>query len=311
VATAVAIDESRNGKPSGIQLVQVEGFLEVARRGSVSRAAEALFITQPTLTARLHGLERELGTALFLRTPHGMRLTDAGRAWIPFAERALRALVDGRDALEQVMTASAGHLMIAAAPAVSTYVLPELLERFVAAHPRVDVSVRTGHSEDVVDLVVRDEVQLGLGRTIRHPDLELRPFHTEVLVLVCAPDHPFTRRKDVPMAEVAAEKLIMFDRTSSYYEITQGAFLSAGVKLRGLMELDSIEAAKKMVERGLGVALLPGTAVAREVEGRTLSVVAMNDAPPMHNSIVVFRRRDAGEPEGIVAAFLELISTRD
>src|SRR5437588_12390950 len=127
----MAIDESRNGTPNGIQLVQVQGFLEVARRGSVSRAAEALFITQPTLTARLHGLERELGTPLFLRTPHGMRLTDAGRAWIPFAERALRALVDGRDALQQVMTASAGHLMISADPAGSKYVLPGMIQKFV------------------------------------------------------------------------------------------------------------------------------------------------------------------------------------
>jgi len=200
--------------------------------------------------------------------------------------------------------------MIAAAPAVSTYVLPELLERFVAAHPRVEVSVRTGHSEDVVDLVVRDEVQVGLGRTIRHPDLELRPFHTEDLVLVCAPEHPFTQRASVEMAEVAGQKLIMFDRTSSYYEITQGAFLSAGVSLRGLMELDSIEAAKKMVERGLGIALLPGTAVAREVEGGTLCVVKIKDAPPMQNSIVAFRRRDAGRPEGIVAAFLALLEAR-
>ena len=306
----MAIDESRNGKASGIQLVQVEGFLEVARRGSVSRAAEALFITQPTLTARLQGLERELGTPLFLRTPHGMRLTDAGRAWIPYAERALRALVDGRDALEQVITASAGHLMIAAAPAVSTYVLPDLLERFVAAHPRVEVSVRTGHSEDVVELVLRDEVQLGLGRAIRHPELELRQFHTEDLVLVCAPDHPFTQLSSVTMAQVAAEKLIMFDRTSSYYEITQGAFLSAGVSLRGLMELDSIEAAKKMVERDLGVALLPGTAVAREIAGKTLRTVKMHDAPPMQNTIVAYRRRDAGKPSGIVAAFLELLETK-
>jgi DNA-binding transcriptional LysR family regulator len=304
----VSIDES--GKPSGIQLGQVEGFLEVARRGSVSRAAEALFVTQPTLTARLKSLERELGTPLFLRTPQGMRLTDAGRAWVPYAERALRALVDGRDALHQVMTASAGHLMIAAAPAVSTYVLPELLERFVDAHPRVEVSVRTGHSEDVVELVVRDEVQIGLGRAIRHPDLELRPFHTEDLVLVCAPDHPFTRRPSVAMAEVAGQKLIMFDRTSSYYEITQGAFLSAGVSLRGQMELDSIEAAKKMVERGLGVALLPGTAVAREVTSGTLCVVRMKDAPPMQNMIVAYRRRDAGKPDGIVGAFLELLEAR-
>ena len=304
----MSIDES--GKPSGIQLGQVEGFLEVARRGSVSRAAEALFVTQPTLTARLKSLERELGTPLFLRTPQGMRLTEAGRAWVPYAERALRALVDGRDALHQVMTASAGHLMIAAAPAVSTYVLPELLERFVDAHPRVEVSVRTGHSEDVVELVVRDEVQLGLGRAIRHPDLELRPFHTEDLVLVCAPDHPFTRRPSVAMAEVAGQKLIVFDRTSSYYEITQGAFLSAGVSLRGQMELDSIEAAKKMVERGLGVALLPGTAVAREVTSGTLCVVRMKDAPPMQNMIVAYRRRDAGKPDGIVGAFLELLEAR-
>jgi DNA-binding transcriptional LysR family regulator len=303
----VAIDESSNGKVRGIQLVQVEGFLEVARRGSVSRAAEALFVTQPTLTARLHSLERELGTPLFVRTPHGMRLTDAGRAWVPFAERALRALVDGRDVLEQVKSASAGHLMIAAAPAVSTYILPELLEQFVAIHPRVVVSVRTGHSEDVVDLVLRDEVQIGLGRAIRHPDLELRPFHTEELVLVCAPDHRFAQRRTVAMEEVAGEKLIMFDLTSSYYEITQAAFLSAGVKLRGLMELDSIEAAKKMVERGLGVALLPRTAVAREVESKTLHLVRMKDAPPMYQSIVAYRRVDAGKPEGIVAAFLTLL----
>src|SRR5437899_4636218 len=201
----MAIEESRNGKPSGIQLVQVEGFLEVARRGSVSRAAEALFITQPTLTARLHGLERELGTPLFLRTSHGMRLTDAGRAWIPFAERALRALSDGREALAQVMPASAGHLMIAAAPAVSTYVLPELLERFVAAHPRVEVSVRTGHSEDVVELVLRDEVQIGLGRAIRHPDLELHAFNTVDLVPVCVPDDPFTQPTNVTFTQVASE----------------------------------------------------------------------------------------------------------
>jgi DNA-binding transcriptional LysR family regulator len=127
-------------------------------------------------------------------------------------------------------------------------------------------------------------------------------------VLVCAPDHAFSKRRSVAMEEVAGEKLIMFDLTSSYYEITQAAFLSVGVKLRGLMELDSIEAAKKMVERGLGVALLPRTAVAREVEAKTLRLVHMKDAPPMYQSIVAYRRVDAGKPEGIVAAFLTLLA---
>jgi DNA-binding transcriptional LysR family regulator len=76
------------------------------------------------------------------------------------------------------------------------------------------------------------------------------------------------------------------------------------------MELDSIEAVKKMVERGLGIALLPGSAVAREAAGGTLCVVRMKDAPPMQNTIVAYRRRDSGQPTGIVAAFLDLLEAR-
>ena len=303
----MAIDKTGNGRLNGLQLLQVEGFLEVARRGSVSRAAEALFITQPTLTARLHGLERELGARLFLRTPRGMRLTDAGRAWVPFAERAMRALVEGREALEQVQTASAGHLTIGSALAVSTYILPDLLERFVSGHPRVEVAVRTGHSEDVVEMVLRDDVQLGLGRAINNPDLDVRTFHREELVLVCAPDHPFAKRRSVTLPEVTNQKLIMFDRTSSYSEITQSAFVTSGVRLRRFMELDSIEAAKKMVERGLGVALLPRSSVDREVDAGSMDRVRLRGAPPMYNFIAAFRRRDAGKPEGVVAAFMEML----
>src|SRR5438067_3391110 len=131
-----------------MQLAQVESFLEVARRGSVSRAAEALFVTQPSLTARLLALENELGEQLFVRSRQGMRLTDAGRALLPHAERALRAVRDGRQAVLESHSGGGGQLLIAAAPAVSTYILPPLLEQFAATYPRVDVAVRTGHSED-------------------------------------------------------------------------------------------------------------------------------------------------------------------
>jgi DNA-binding transcriptional LysR family regulator len=289
-------------------LVHIEGFLEVARFGSVSRAAEALYVTQPTLTARLHALERELGERLFVRGRQGMRLTDAGRAFLPYAERASRALRDGRRAIDEVGSATAGQLLLAAAPAVSTYVLPAVLERFVAEHPRVEVVVRTGHSEDVLQMVLRDEVQVGLGRALQHPEITIQPFHEEELVLVVSPDHPFADVGSVPIAEVGTEQLILFDRTSSYYEITQAAFLAAGVALRGLMELDNIEAAKKMVERGLGVALLPRTAIDREVELGALCRVELRDAAPMRRQIVAMRRRDAGEPSGLVAAFVRLLT---
>ncbi|HVB77881.1 MAG TPA: LysR family transcriptional regulator [Candidatus Nitrosotalea sp.] len=288
-------------------LVQIDGFLEVARLGSVSRAAEVLSITQPTLTARLHGLESELGTSLFVRTRQGMRLTDSGRAFLAHAERAARAVADGRRAISDVGRGSAGQLIIAAAPAVSTYLLPGLLERFVLDHPRVEVAVRTGHSEDVLQMVLRDEVQIGLGRALRHPDIELLPFYEEELVLVAAPDHPFARSHDTQMADLASEQLIMFDRTSSYFEVTQAALLASGVTLRGVMELDNIEAAKKMVEHDLGVALLPRSAVAAEVEAGVLALVALGGAPPMRRNLVAMRRRDAGPAQGVADAFISLL----
>ena len=290
-------------------LVHIEGFLEVARLNSVSRAAETLYVTQPTLTARLHALERELGERLFVRARHGMRLTDAGRAFMPYAERAVRALREGRRAIEELETGHAGQLQLAAAPAVSTYILPAVLENFVAAHPRVEVAVKTGHSEDVLRMVLSDQAQVGLGRALRHPDVVLQPFYEEELVLVVAPDHPFARQGKATMAELGSEQLIMFDRTSSYYEITHAAFLAAGVSLRGMMELDNIEAAKKMVERALGVALLPRTAVSRELAAGMLARVELSDGAPIRRSIVAMRRGDAGEPSGVVAAFLESLSS--
>jgi DNA-binding transcriptional LysR family regulator len=291
-------------------LTHVEGFLEVARLGSVSRAAEVLYVTQPTLTARLHALEREIGARLFIRARQGMRLTEAGQTFLPYAERAVRALREGRQAIQDVGNGSAGRLQVAAAPAVSTYVLPEVLEQFVRKHPRVEVAVRTGHSEDVLQMVLRDEAQVGVGRALRHPEVDLQPLYEEELVLVVAPSHAFARRPAVNLADVGSQQLVLFDRTSSYYEATQAAFLSAGVTMPALMELDNIEAAKKMVERGLGVALLPHSAVARELTDGLLASVELTGAPPLRRSIVAMRRRDLGEPSGAVQSFLGLLAAR-
>lgn len=292
-------------------LGQIEGFLEVARRGNVSRAAEAMFVTQPTLTARIHSLERELGEPLFARTRRGMRLTDAGRAFLPYAERAIRAVRDGRQALVDARSASAGRLVLGAAPAVSTYVLPALLQRFAGDFPRVEVAVRTGHSEDVLQMLLGEEVQLGLVRALRHPDIESIPLYEDPLVLVVPPGHPFAKRARVGIADVALERLIFFDRTSSYYELTQSFFLSLGVTPREVMELDNIESTKKMVERKLGIALLPRSAIAGELAAKVLVQVAVTDAPPVTQKMVVIRRRDQGRPSGTVAAFLTMLRQAD
>ena len=285
-------------------LQQIEAFVEVARRGSVSRAAEALFVTQPALTARMKSLERQLGAELLVRSGRGVRLSEAGRTFLPYAQRTLEAVGEGRRLVSEVARGGAGQLALGAAPAVSTYVLPAILERFHALYPSVQLSVRTGHSEEVLDLVLRQQVEIGLVRALRHHDIESVPLYEDELVLVANPKHPFAARGEIAVEEMSEERLILFDRTSSYHDLTSAFFREAGVAPRGVMELDNIDATKKMVRQGLGVALLPHTAVAEELEAGTLRAVAIADADPVRRRIVAIRRRDSGVPTGVVAVFL-------
>jgi DNA-binding transcriptional LysR family regulator len=289
-------------------LAQVEGFLETARQRNLSRAAAALHVTQPALTARLQGLEAELGVSLFVRGRRGMDLTDAGRAFLPYAERAVAALDDGATLVAEFARGGTGELILGAAPAVSTYVLPPLLVRFTERHPRVRLSVRTGHSEEILEMALRREIDLGIVRELRHPDIESRPLYEDELVLVVDADHPFARRSTIELDEMAAVRLILFDRTSSYYDLTNAFFREAGIAPNGVIELDNIDAAKQMVEQGLGIALLPQTAIAAELADGRLQAVAIQGASPIRRRIVAIRRRDLGAVAGPAAAFLEVLA---
>jgi DNA-binding transcriptional LysR family regulator len=287
-------------------LNQITAFIETARRQSVSRAAQTLFISQPALTARLKGLEADLGAQLFVRTPRGMRLTDAGSAFLPYAVRALETLTDGRMQVNALERGGAGRLAVGAAPAVSTYVLPPLLKRYSQAYPRVSVSVRTGHSEEILDLVLREQVTLGLVRALQHPEIIATPLYEDRLVLVVEPTHHFASNGRIRMKQLADEQLVQFDRASSYHDLTSALFVTAGVSPAATMELDNIDAAKKMVEQGFGVALLPQTSVADELDEGALAEVEIVDASPVRRKIVAITRRDAGPPAGHAKAFLAM-----
>src|SRR5919112_4383947 len=208
-------------------LPQIEAFLEVARRKTLSRPAEPLFVPQPTLTARLQSLEAPWGEQLFFRPRRGMRLTEAGDAFLPYAEHALRALADGRERLEELRRGVAGRLVLGAPPTVSTYTLPALLARFSAEHPNVGLAVKTGTSEEILDMVLHARVQLGIMRSLVHKEIESVPLYTDNLVLIAGPGHrlagPGTGRR-ARLADLAGEVLVLFGRSSSYLEFTTATF---------------------------------------------------------------------------------------
>jgi DNA-binding transcriptional LysR family regulator len=271
-------------------LAQVEGFIEIARQGNMRRAAHALSISQPALSARLAGLEEELGTAFFRRSHSGMVLTPAGRAFLPYADRATDAIRSGTSLVRELAHGVIGELALAVAPAVSAYVLPEILVRFTKRHPDVRLLVRTGHSEEIVDLVARGEVELGIVRQLRDARVRSRPLFEDELLLVARPDHAFAIAGTVDVTEISHAQLILFDRTSSYYDVTNALFRVAGVVPRGVTEVDNIEAAKRMVERGLGVALLPGTAVADALSAGSLREIELAGTATIRRRMVAVER---------------------
>jgi DNA-binding transcriptional LysR family regulator len=294
-----------------VQIPQIEGFLETARQRNLSRAAEALHVTQPALTARLQALEADLGATLFERSRRGMRLTDVGVAFLPFAEHALDALEDGRSVVAEHARGGAGRLTIGTAPAVGAYVLPGLLARYVARFPSIRLAVQTGHSEEIIDLVAGGELDIGLIRELSHPGVTARPIYEDELVLVAPSGHAFARAGVVETAALADQTLILFDRTSSYYELTHLIFRSGGVHPRSTIELDNIEAAKGMVRQGLGVALLPHTAIAGDVARGLLRAVRMKAVQPTRRLIIAVRRTSTAPPSAALQGFLDTLDRID
>jgi DNA-binding transcriptional LysR family regulator len=289
-----------------VELAQLDAFIAAADCGSFSRAAELLNVAQPSLSNRIQSLEREVGQSLFERMGRGVKLTDAGRAFLPYAQRVLRTLNDGLMVLEGTRDGTAGRLTIGSAPAVGTYVLPRLLKIFCDNRQGVDVMVRTGHSDEVLQMVLDDDVQVGFGRPINHPDVRTTVLYHDQLVLVVSSEHRYAKRGAVRVEDLADESLILFDRDSGYYGLILGLFRDLGVVPQQQMQLDSIEATKKMVENNLGIALLPELSVEREIRLGTLHKVHIEAAEPVERDIAVMYRRNKPQ-SGPMSAFLELL----
>ena len=284
-----------------MEIGRLEAFVRVAQLRSFSKAADALYLTQPTVTARIQALERELGEPLFERMGRTIRLTDAGAGFLPHAQRALQSLVEGKDALVSLRDVQHGTLAIGTAPTVGTYVLPGLLERFGTRFPGVEITIRTGRSEEVMAMVLADEVQVGFERYLEHPDIETVPLYEDAIHLMASADHPIAQRSQVRVEDVVRESVIFFDVGSSYHAMSHAIFRSTGVPTRHALEVDSLEMAKHLVLEGLGLAFLPIVAVQRERDERRLVTIDIEGAEPLTRQIAAIYRRNRLQSRSVIA----------
>ena len=282
-----------------MEILQLETFLAVASYGGFHRAAAALHVSQPAVSARIGALEQSLGTRLFDRGPSGFSLSPAGKALRPHAEKLLQQVAVARQAVHELRPAFGGALPIAASLSICTYLLPEVLKSYQSKNPQVVASVRSGNSAQVLKMVLEGEVEFGLARSLHHPEVETISLRDDPLMLVGHPRHPAMGNRKVSLEQVEELPIISYDRGSSDWTLMNGLFRRAGLLPNIVLEVETIEACKRMVLRKLGLAFLPQIAVHDEVRQKKLLTLEITDAESLRRSLdVIVPRRHPLSPNG-------------
>lgn len=291
-----------------MEIDQVETFLAVATYGGFHRAAEALRVSQPAVSARIRALENSLGVTLFTRGPANLSLSPAGKVLRPHAEQLLRTVALARQAVHELQPSAGGALRVAAALSICTYLLPDVIKEYHSANPKVMVTVRSGNSLQVLKMVVDGEVDIGLARSLNHPEVETMTLRDDPLILVGHPTHPAVRKRRVRLEEVESWPLIFYDRGSSDWTLSQGLFRRAGLLPNVVLEVETIEACKRMIERKLGLGFLPQIALTHELrQGKLVAIEIVNAEPLRRNLDVIHPRHRPLSREA--QAFLHLLKT--
>ncbi|HYG59084.1 MAG TPA: LysR family transcriptional regulator [Symbiobacteriaceae bacterium] len=278
----------------------------VAESGSLSRAAEALHLTQPAVTRQIKALEQELGAVLINRTPHGVGLTPAGAAVLAHARQALAAVEACRRAAREAAPEGAGQLRVAAGHMIMQFLLPPVLATFRAAHPEVQVELHTGHYQECIDWLTGYQADLVLiSTTVAGSGLKSSPLLKDPVVAVTPAGAPLGGGAAVNLTDLAGLVVLALPRQAGFRQQVGQVLAGAGVPHQ-IAEHPTVEAVKTMAALGMGVALLPGSAVADEVERGRLSAVPVQDWPD-HGRTVLAVTRSEGQPPEAVKTFLSMI----
>lgn len=288
------------------RLKPLRAFCQTARLGSVSRAAEALFVSQPAITLQLQALERELGQKLFERSGRRLVPTRAGEA---LYELAL-PLVDGIDTLPTAFRNAlkgldAGELNIAANSSTILYLLPRIVERFREYHPDVRLSLHNTVSADGTDLLRSDAVDLVVGSMHDVPaDLSYEPLHRFEQRLVMPPGHPLAEKADLTLADIGQHGLILPPKRQITWRLVDLVFQQNRVPYTVALEVGGWEVIKQYVAMGMGISILSSICLTDADRGR-LVTRPLDRFFPARSYGVVMRKGRLPSPQA--RAFMDLI----
>jgi DNA-binding transcriptional LysR family regulator len=273
-----------------MDLSQLEVFLAVAKEGRFSRAAEKLYRTQSAVSQTIRKLEDELGEPLFDRSSRDGRLTDSGRTLQSYAERMLNLRSDAREALLELKEVKKGKLAIAANEFTALYLLPVLAE-FRRLHPMIRITVNRSLGSQMPDEVMRHNSELGI-LTYDPAESQLCSIvvYRDELIFVVPANHPLAGSTQVSIRQLGTESFVAHNVASPYREKVIEAFRMHKTQLHMDMELPTLEAIKRFVAMGNGVALLPYLSVDREVANGDLVRIPVRELRLHRELRIIYRR---------------------
>lgn len=271
------------------RLKQLRAFSCAAQTGSVSKAAERLHLSQPSVTLQIQALERELGVTLFERRGPKIQLTPDGRNLYEIAQ----PLVHGIDTLSETFAAgsgriTSGELSIAAGESTLLYLLPDLIKRFADQYPSIRIKLQNVTGRDGLALLRADEADLAVGSMLDAPDdISYRPVFTYDPVLIVPLDHPLARKKQLRLEDVSPHGLILPPRHLSTWSVVDTVFRQHDLDYTVTLEAGGWEVVKKYVELGLGVSIVTSICLTGE---ERLAALPLDRYFPKRTYGVVLRR---------------------
>lgn len=288
-----------------VTLTQLSAFLAVARRGSVTAAAEELVVTQPSVSAAVSALERELGVQLTERAGRTLAPTEAGRAYMPYAEHVIGLLERGRRAAREAAAPHAATLRVSAVTTAGEHLVPLLLQAFRAQQSELEVSLEVGNREAVFARLASHAVDVAItGRVPDDARLYGEPFAENEFALITSPSDPLIRRRWVAIEELGARPWLVREPGSGTRAMCEEYLAGQGLAPE-LLTLGSNGAIRQAARVGLGVALISRIAVELELAHGLLGVIHVRGGLPRRSWHVV--RSAVGPVPSAVDDFMRFV----
>ncbi len=273
-----------------ISIRQLQVFESVARHLSHSRAAAELFLSQPAVSMQIKQAETAIGLPLFEQVGKKLHLTDAGRELLHYARSMLQMMQEMESVFDEMKGLERGHLNISVV-STANYFMPQLLAKFIQAHPKIQVSLSVANRDAVVRQLSENIADLAImGQPPAGADMRAEAFMQNPLVAIAAPMHPLARVKKIQPRQLAKETFLLREQGSGTRGVVERFFASHHLALPAHMEMDTNEAIKQSVQAGMGIGIISRNGIELELETKRLIVLDVDHFPIVRHWYIVQRK---------------------